>query len=229
MSKQGVQRFCATTGLAVMLAGGFLSGPAAAEPPSPKLLKQIGVMERILDGVLVDSPNFLVYSQKNTHGVYLDEFGVLFCFEASLIDKNQDNDWLKQLGKKFKIYTGKDGQTIIDLGDDKDEDKDNDNGKEPTPFNGNEWKERHERAQKELYENGKAELVEALSEYGETLGGLRANQSVGVTALLRDNDFLTDNKISTLVLKAKVSDLRAYAAGNISEKEMRSRVVVEEY
>jgi len=226
MRKHEVQRFCVAAGLAVVLGGGCLSGTAVADPPSAKLTKQIGVMERILDGVLIDSPNFLVYSQKNTHGVYLDEFGVLFCFEASLINRNENQEWWKDLGKKFKVYT-QDGKTIIDLQND-DKDKDSDKDVE-VPFDGKEWKEKHEKAQQELYEHGKAELAEALADYGETLGALRADQKVAVTALLRDSDFLAENEISTLVLTAKVSDLRAYASGNISDKEMRSRIVTEEY
>lgn len=229
MMKQDIQRLCVATGAVVMLGVGCLSGPVAAEPPSPKLMKQMGVMERILDGVLVDSPNFLVYSQKSSHGVYLDGFGVLFCFEASLINKDENQDFWQNLGKKFKITT-KDGQTIIDLrsNDDKEKDK-SDEGKDEPSFDPKEWKEKHDRAQKELYEHGKTELTEALAEYGETLGALPDGESVGITVLLRDSDFLTDKEISTLVLTARMSDLRAYAADKISEKEMRSRIVEEEY
>jgi hypothetical protein len=216
------------TGLTIAATLGItvLCNPISAQPPdnAKKLKKQIEVMERILDELLVDSPNFLVSSRNNnTHGVYLDGFGVLLAFDASLIQQDDQDIWQK-LGKKFKIYT-KDGQTVIDLNADEDDDGKDD---EEAVFDHEKWREQHEKNQQELYEHGKAELVEGLMDYGETLTTLRDGDTVAIAAFLRDADFFTRNEISTLVIKAKMSDLRAYSSGSINEKTMRSRIIQEE-
>jgi hypothetical protein len=228
MTRKGIgQVFLGGLFSAVLVTGAVSSAYAQDGQVTRKLKKQIAVLERVLDEVLVDSPNFLVGSRRNTHGLYLDEFGALFSFEASLISKDKDfpfgvsvGDW----GKDFTIDRD-DGKIIISW--DKDEDGD---GEDDTHvIDEEEMHKKHQESQRELYEAGKAELTEALMDYGETLTTLRDDQWVAVAAFLRDSDFFASNKISTLVFKAKLSDLRAYAQGDISEDAMAKRVVQEEY
>ena len=213
---------------AVALVTGAVTTAAAQDGKvTRKLKKQIAVLERVLDEVLVDSPNFLVGSRRNTHGLYLDEFGALFSFEASLISQDDDfpfgvsfGDW----GKGFTIDR-EDGKITIIW----DKDEDGDGEDDVLVIDKDEMREKHEERQRELYEAGKAELTEALMDYGETLTTLRDDQWVALAAFLRDSDFFAHNKISTLVFKARLSDLRAYAQGDISEDAMAKRVVQEEY
>jgi hypothetical protein len=213
--------------MAALVTGAVATADAKDGQVTRKLKKQITVLERVLDEVLVDSPNFLVGSRRNTHGLYLDEFGVLFSFEASLISRDEDfpfgitfGDW----GKGFTIDREGDKVTIS-----WDRDEDGDGEDDVVVIDKEEMREKHEESQRELYEAGKAELTEALMDYGETLTTLRDDQWVAVAAFLRDSDFFAHNKISTLVFKAKLSDLRAYAQGDISEDAMAKRVVQEEY
>ena len=69
----------------------------------------------------------------------------------------------------------------------------------------------------------------ALLDYGETLTPLRDDQWVAVAAFLSRNKFFETSGISRLLIKARMSDLRDHGKGRITESEMRSRVVVEEY
>lgn len=218
-------RTAAPAAALLILAGA--AGPAlgADDTVSKKLDRQIGVMEKIVDEALLDSPNFLIYSHQVTHGLYLDEFGMLFSFEAA-INTKASGDWWKKLqdtmGKKFKVRR-ENGKTIIEYdGDDGDEDTTID-------VDDSDWQNKMEAEQKTLYENGKKELAGVLLDYGDTLTGLRDNQTVAIAAFLRKGDFLMESGISTLVVKAKMSDLRAYAKGTLSESAMRDRIAYQEY
>jgi adenylate kinase family enzyme len=189
---------------------------AADSPISDKLKKQIGVMEKVIDEVLVESPNLLVYSSEATRGVYLDEFGVLFTLEASLVEEGWKNKL--KFFDKLKIEE-EDGKIIIHRGDDDEE----------TVENIEDWQDKQNERNQALYAKGKQELAEVLAEYGETLTGLRDDQSVGVAAFLKGSGYFVDKRISRLVLRAKMSDLRAYASKRITTETMHSRLVVEEY
>jgi hypothetical protein len=207
-----------------------------AEPPIPDRLKrQIGVMEKILDEVLVDSPNLLVYSHNAARGVYLDEFGVVFTLEASLVEKGEKGaNWI--LGG-FSVKE-KDGKIVIEPPPDKDKDKakakekDEDTGDEDSQnlvLDLRDLQAKQSQRDEALFEKGKSELVDTLIDYGETLTALDDNQYVAVAAFLKDSDYFLDNRISRLVIKVKMSDLRAYGAKRISRDTLRSRLVEQEY
>ncbi|HET9235063.1 MAG TPA: hypothetical protein VFP10_13060, partial [Candidatus Eisenbacteria bacterium] len=79
-----------STSVLTLTAGLVLAGSACAQTtkssqPPGKLKKQIEVMERILDEMLVDSKNVLVGGHDITRGVYVPEFGVIFTLEASIL------------------------------------------------------------------------------------------------------------------------------------------------
>lgn len=233
MSKfETIRAVLGTAVIAAVAVGSFTVAEGADSRTKDKLKKQIGVLERVIDEVLVDSPNFLVGSRRNTHGVYLEEFGVLLAFEASLISKDGEwgfnlGEWGKKFGRSFS-FNEKDGKIIIDLQKSDDND-DEDSDEDDVEFDEKEWQEKHEQAQKELYEAGKTELTETLMDYGETLTTLADDQWVAIAAFLRDSDFFASNKISTLIIKAKVGDLRAYSQGNLSDRAIADRIVQEEY
>jgi len=230
----GVRKAIRTGGIALLFATFSAIGASyvqGAEPPIPDRLKrQIGVMEKILDEVLVDSPNLLVYSHAAARGVYLDEFGVVFTVEASLVEKDKkDGNWI------FGGYSvkEKDGKIVVEAppdDQDKDSDKDSDSGDgKDLVIDLGKLQARQTQRDADLYQKGKSELLDTLMDYGETLTALGDNQSVAVAAFLKDSDYFLDNRISRLVLKAKMSDLRAYGAKRITRDELRSRLVVQEY
>lgn len=107
--------------LALVLAFIFAVASAFAQPtaaePNRRVHRGITAMERAIDEMLVDSPNFLVSGRDNTRGVYIDAYGALFTFDATLINKDWDfdfdQDWsgfdfeVKEEGDKIVIYRGK--------------------------------------------------------------------------------------------------------------------------
>ena len=210
-----------------------LAGTASAQNTVQmpvKLKKQITVMEKVIDEMLVDSKNLLVASHEPTRGIYLPEFGVLFTLEAQILTPDR-GEWWKDWNKKFKVETDKHGNTIVHLNDDDDEDNDSDKADKADKD-----AKKRELTKKELmkdreerYENGKKEIRTALMEYGYTLTGLREDQWVGIAAYIDDDDMFGDNEGETVLMRAKVSDLRAHDAGKLSDDQMASRVSVEEY
>lgn len=214
---------------AVMIAA---AGAAAADPPgSPKLQRQIDVFEQILNQVLVDSPNFLVPGRNAARGLYLEEFGILFTFNASLVDKKS---WGEDWGwGNFKVQ--RDGDKIVIITGDDEDKQDAEKMKEHAEQlkqqaeNWKQWMEQRREQDRELYEAGKVELIHMLMDYGSTMTQLEDDQWVAVAAFLGDRDFFEHEGISHLVLKAKMSDLRAHAADRLDDKGLESRIVVEEY
>lgn len=206
---------------------------ASAEPVSRKLERQISVMEKVLDEALLDSPNILVYSSSPSHGIYLDEFGALFTFEASLVERGDQDDWGKWWKNNIRIDREGGKITVYTHDDEEDPDKDKDSkvkdDDEMTDEEWSKWRTKRDEAEAKLYERGKKELMHTLLDYGDTLTGLRDNQWVAIAAFLKNSDFFTENRISRLVFKAKMSDLRAFGEGTITEEVMLSRLVEEEY
>jgi hypothetical protein len=206
----------------VLLAAGLsvlLAGTAGAEGPDSRLERQIGVMERILDEVMVESPNFLVHSSEPTHGLYLDEFGVLFVITASFTSNYED--WKDLSFPNFSIEQDDDGNVIIlkrksskDTGDE-DEDVS--------------WREIQEKRQAEQYAAGKQELVDAVLDYGETLSALQGSQSVAVALFLEDYEYMDKDGMSRLVIKARMEDLRSFSAERLSRDAMAKKLSIEEY
>ena len=216
-----------STSVLTLTAGLALAGTATAQSSQPpgKLKKQIEVMERILDEVLVDSQNVLVSGHNVTRGVYVPEFGVIFTLEASILGPDHGSWWKNvDWSKKFKINT-KDGTTVVQFNDDDDdEDKEDKKDKEDREVSRKElMKDRQER-----YERSKTELKLTLVDYGETLTGLRDDQWVGIAAFF-DNDYFDERSTDTVIIKAKMSDLRAHSAGSVNDQQMASRVTIEEY
>jgi len=198
---------------------------AISEKPahSDRMNRQIGVMEKILDKLLIDSPNFLVHGSNNTRGLYLPEFGALFSFDASLnLGRVSFSKYLSKLGQSFEIKTDEDGNEIIVMKSPKGLEKDD---------AGDVWLDmtNKDKEAEELYKQGKEELVQALLDYGETMSELKDGQWIGIAVFMDKLDFFKDDEISRLVLRVKIDDLRAYSADKLKESEVRSRIQVEEY
>jgi hypothetical protein len=204
---------------AVLLLAGTTTEVLAQSSSSPKRLKrEIEVMENILDQVVIDSRNVLVPSRHSVHGVYLPEFGVIFTTEASLLHR----DWNDGFGFNWRNVEHKGDKIIIhkDAWDD-DDDEDDDKG-------GRSWRQRLAAREEKLYAGAKEELIDALLEYGDTVASLRDDESIGLTVYLGDDDYFHEKKISRLVLKARMGDIRAHSKGTLSRASMMSKLTVSE-
>lgn len=218
-----------------LLAGLLVSQAYAVEPPvSRKMARQIDVMERIIDQVLLDSPNFLVGGRHDTRGLYLGDFGVVYTFAASLVERDGD-DWSFHDFGGFKVFYNDDGKPrVVFGGDDDDEysvrgrDRDRDDD-DDDDGDRRKRRSRSDRIQERLYKRGKAELVDVMLDYGDTMTTLKDGQRVAIVAFLSDASFFKEARISRLVLTAKIDDLRAYTAERISEEEMVKRIEEQEY
>jgi len=198
----------------------------AVDPPeSRKMSRQLAVMEEIIDQVLLDSPNFLVFGRENTSGLYVKDVGMIFTFRASLVGKDMEE--IRKWSWPFEVKT-EDGKTVIVIPDEESESDtvDEEAGEEES---GRSWKERRLSRHDRLYRRGKTELVDVLLDYGDTLTTLKDGQWVVIVARLVESDYFKENKMSHLILKAKIGDLRSFTGEKISEKQMVERIVEEEY
>lgn len=125
--------FC---GLCVALSGLLLTAAADDEEAiSPKLERQLRLMETLIDEVLLDSPHLLVFSNSPTHGIFLDDYGAVFTLEASLVGSSILFDSGKAFSFFDKIRVGtEDGRVVIWRSEDDDEDdedeEDDEDGRE---------------------------------------------------------------------------------------------------
>ena len=65
---------------------GIGSATAGPDPDSRRMDKQIRIFERVMDDMLVESPNWLVRSAESTRGTYIEGHGAVFSFKVDLND-----------------------------------------------------------------------------------------------------------------------------------------------
>ncbi|MEZ4649645.1 MAG: hypothetical protein R3E97_12850 [Candidatus Eisenbacteria bacterium] len=201
----------AVTGLLVLSLG-----VAQADPPSKKAQREIRMFERVMDDMLIDSPNWLVPGRDITRGYYVPGHGVIYTFQASLVDR----DW----GRKLRFNIGWwDDDDWRDRRDRRDRDRDRDDDKSDSR------KDRYVDREERLFERGKQEVFDLLYDFGDTMESIGANETVTVVACLGDDDLFWDRDIRTLEMVVKISDLRAAANGSLSEDDFQKRVQVQEY
>jgi hypothetical protein len=190
------------------------------------------VMTQIVDHMLVESPNFFV-RRDDVRGMYIQEFGVILSFGASLVQDDFDKEFKQwEKGGGFRVEHLPDGTTLI-VPKDEDDDStrwgsDEDDDADPDDADVKGWRDRRGRGQDRSYKRGKTEFVDLLLDYGDTMTTLENGQWLAIVGQL-SGEYFDRRGFSRLVLKAKIDDLRAHAGGKISEEEMVKRIVVEEY
>jgi hypothetical protein len=126
--------------------------------------------------------------------------------EDAEADREDEDEWDDEEGDDIIIdFYGADGKSLRELREDQEE-----------------------RA-RESYEEGKQELIDVLIGYGDSMTRLEDDQWVVIAAFLQQDDFFEEQGLSRLILKARMSDLRAFGRERISAEEMTGRVVIEEY
>ncbi len=212
--------------LAALLAGLWVSRAHACDPPSSeKMARQIGVMEKIVNQVLVDSPNFFIQERENCRGMYFKDVGLVFTFSASLVEKDWDLDKILKWGDVtiekddeggYTVKSGKKGRPTA---------KDDPEDEDLADITESDILQKQERT----YLRGKTELIDIILDYGDTLSTLDTGKSFVLCGFLRDSSYFTEKGFTRLVLKAKIDDLRLYAAEKISEEQMIRRIVETTY
>lgn len=191
----------ALTGTVIL--GVAVATPLLADGHSRKADRQIMVFEKVLNDVLVDSPNFLVQSHDPVVG-HMSDGGAVFTFRTSLVGNHWNNhhdDW-------WKVW-----RHIDDDDDDRDY---------PRVF------ERELKRQERRYTRGKKELVEALGDFGDLLTTLDASDTITLQARLRGAEYFEEEDLRRLVIKVSVRDLRAYGDGQLDEDDFARRVTIDE-
>jgi hypothetical protein len=208
--KQGA----ATAGiLAIALAAG---GTALADPDS-KVEKQVELFERILDDTFVESPNWLVQGQHESRGRYRAGQGARFSIDASLVGGG--GHW----GGKW--WNGWDGDwddhvIIIHEGDDAD-DVDSKADSETRHAVKKKWLEHQLKRQERLYSRGKAEVVDAILEYGEVLSAVPDTEYLTIEVDLGNEDPSREGPLEP-VLQGE-DDRRARLRGRQDRREDHGR------
>ncbi|MGQ0723115.1 MAG: hypothetical protein ACT4PE_16310 [Candidatus Eiseniibacteriota bacterium] len=201
-----------------------MAGDASADPTSRKLERQLGLFERVLDDMLVDSPNWLVQSHSETRGVYVDGHGVIFTFDASLTGSSWD---FGHGGKWWNWWRDDDdGRRVIVIDDDWEDEDDSDRADRRSERS--EWYERDMARQERRYTRGKTEVVEALVDFADLLTEIPDAEHVEIEAFLEDSPYFYDKDLRRLSVRAKMSDIRAFAAGSIDEKTLVERIQTKE-
>lgn len=216
---QGTRRFRTLSFCAALFACAWTApGSASAASPAEKLDRQIGIMERVIDKALIDSPYFLVSRGDNTRGLHLSGYGAIFTFDASLVHRSEFGDLVIRPGSDLIVRKdGDDGFVIRKRG--------------IRDWLGREGREQEKENRKnvgELYSKGKDELMTMLLDYGEALSGLSSGEFVTVVARLSDEYLKEEKSVKRLVLRARIDDLKAYDEGRLGESEAKSRIQIEE-
>ena len=205
--------------------GALTAAPALATeaPGSEKLQRQLELFEKMTNQMLLDSPNFLVSGRSAARALYIEEFGVVVSWNASLVEKGEDGfkiwNW-----DNFKVE--RDGDRVIIVRPEGSGDKEDDEAMVETY---KKWIDKQGERRAQLYEAGKVEMVDLLMDYAEVLSRLDDSQWVMLAAFLGNNEFFEDNDLSRCTVKARMSDLRAYGAGDIDHAAMEKRLVIQEY
>ena len=181
--------------IALLCLGAFSTAMAS----SKKIDRQVRIFEKSMDIMLVDSPNWLVQNSEPTYGNYIDDYGVVFSFRASLVSR-----WY---GKKSFWHW-------FDGDDDDDED---------SRYYGKEMKRQARR-----YERGKEEIVETMMDLGDIFTTLGDNDILEIKVKLREAEYFDENDMRKLKMTVRMGDLRAYTDDRLSEDQIIDKIEIEE-
>jgi hypothetical protein len=186
------------------------------------MAKQITVMEKIVNQVLVDSPNFFIQERENCRGMYVKDSGLVFTFSASLVEKDWDLDKLLNWGD-VEVKKTDDGY-VVKPGKNKHKDKDEADDEEDEEDEALPDEAALRKKQERTFLRGKAELIDVILDYGDTLTSLDPGKYLTIVGYLRDSDYFDEEGFTRIILKAKIDDIRAYGSEKISEDEMVKRI-----
>lgn len=215
--------------MVIVLFGILVAVGAAAD--DDRLERKVAVMERVIDEVLVQSPNVVVDSREVTRGLVLDGYGVVFIFDAGLHSR------LPWAGRAviapegtFRWRSGSRARPAPEAPE----------APEPPEAPGaptsledaevlslEEWEEESAAKRAQMLEGLRAELVDTLLDYGPTLSELPDDAWVTIVAFLGDGGPFDREGPKRLSVKARMRELRSHSGGDLSRQDARAAVVVE--
>jgi hypothetical protein len=197
---------------ALMVSTGLISSAVAgSDSDERKQEKQIRIFERVVDDMLVESPNWLVRSMESTQGDYIDGRGAVFSFKVDLNTQRWGN------GDHWSYFHGDDDDShVIVIRDD---------GRS----------KRHKEVDEDviereakLYRRGKEEIVETIVDFGEMLTSLEDGDWIEIKGRLRGAKYFKENDLRKLSIKVKMADVRAHARGTLDEDDLVARIEIKE-
>jgi hypothetical protein len=201
----------------------------AGESEPSRLDRKVRVMERVIDEVLIQSPNVLVSGSGTARGLVLDEYGALFTLEASLLGLEDialgaATDWTLASGLAKNYYR----QALAGAKGDEEGGEDTGEAEEGGGFE--EWQKKSEEARQQKLDAFKIEISDTLLDYGPTLNELDDGQWLTIVAFMGDRFHLLTGGADSqrLIWKAKMKDLRRYSSGQISRDEALGKIVFEQ-
>jgi hypothetical protein len=217
-------------------AASTVDDPLPGSSPHKKINRQVGVFARMIDDQLIDSDHALVERGRNTVGAYVPGQGAVFAFEFSLVGSPRGRGMhLAALGHLAElddlgVILDEDGDLLYlhdkDLDEKEIEDlkaKGKDREKQV-----DEVRRKLEAERAQGYVRVKEELVGVLAEYGDMLDAIPGNEWVTLVARPGDGPW-GEKKITTLVLRARLADVKERVEGRVDDAAFRKRIVVEEY
>jgi hypothetical protein len=213
----GSWKILVVAALMVAVLGLVAVSATAADDTASRLDRKVKVMERVLDEVLIQSPNVVVSARGVTRGLVLEEYGALFTLEAS-VGTDMFRMSLPEVPDAPSVMMGSgDDEQIIVAPRHADrvvrEDR---------------WLENSKEKRAEQYKAFKSEMIDAIVDYGVTLTELKDDQWLAVVAFLDSRPLLGGDEGGRLMLKIKMRDLRQHSAGTLSRDAVVKRVIVEE-
>ncbi len=192
----------------------------AADSNTDRLQRKVKVMQRVIDEVLLQSEHVRVSPGGVTRGLVLEEYGVLFTFDASVGEGLMFvESFPPDVALFYRDPTDLRSETRVPEPD-----------KRPDK---NEWKAvQKEAKEKQLLDRKalKTELIDALLDYGVTLAELDDESWVSIAAFLGSGSwglFGRDGDDDRIVIRVKMRDLRRFMTGSLTREEARAAVVVE--
>jgi hypothetical protein len=177
-------------------------------PAGDRLDRQIGIFEKVLDDMLIESPNFLVQSRDNAQGTYIDGLGAMFTFRTSLNSRHRGShwDWLGDTIAHFIVVDEDDHEILSDR----------------------DLREREIQEQTRLYADGKDEILEALRDFGGVLTSLGDADRIEIRVRLGGDAYFKENTLRKLTVSVTMGDVRAYMNGDLGAERFADRVSIKE-
>jgi hypothetical protein len=214
----GTWKILVVAALMVAVLGLVAVSAAAADDTASRLDRKVKVMERVLDEVLIQSPNVVVSARGVTRGLVLEEYGALFTLEASVGGTDMFRMVLPEVPDAPSVIMGSgDDEEIIVAPRHPDRAQREDR-----------WLEKSAEKRAEQYKAFKSEMIDAIVDYGVTLTELKDDQWLAVVAFLDSRPLFGGDEGGRLMLKIKMRDLRQHSAGTLSRDAVVKRVIVEE-
>lgn len=200
----------------LMVSAGLIS-TAVAGPDSDERRqdKQIRIFERLMDDMLIESPNWLVRSMESTRGDYIDAHGAVFSFRVDLNSKRwwHGGDRWSDL---WSWYHDDDDSHVIVIRDD--------GRSKRRKVTDEDILEREEK----LYRRGKEEIIETIVDFGEMFTVLDDSDWIEIKVRLRGAKYFKENDLRKLSVKVKMADVRAHARGALDEEDLIARIQIKE-